>query len=190
MSGIVYAVIGLLVLVGVIFGVRKLIQTYLRYKGRMLVTCPETQAPAGVTVAAGRAAWTGMGGEARLRLQSCTRWPERQACGQQCLAQIEAAPENCLVRRILTDWFRDKRCAYCGRPIGEVHWHDRKPTIIGPDRKTVAWQELPVEHLPEMLKNYLPVCWDCHIAETFRREHPELVTDRPSPGVGGRARME
>ena len=33
---------------------------------------------------------------------------------------------------------------------------------------------------PVMLDSYLPVCWDCHIAESFRREHPELVTDRDS----------
>ena len=27
---------------------------------------------------------------------------------------------------------------------------------------------------------HLPVCWNCHIAESFRREHPELVVDRPA----------
>jgi hypothetical protein len=25
----------------------------------------------------------------------------------------------------------------------------------------------------------LPVCWNCHIAQTFRRVHPELVVVRP-----------
>jgi hypothetical protein len=24
-----------------------------------------------------------------------------------------------------------------------------------------------------------PVCWSCHIAESFRRTHPELIVDRP-----------
>jgi hypothetical protein len=33
--------------------------------------------------------------------------------------------------------------------------------------------------LPEVFLTYAPVCWDCHIAETLRREHPELIVDRP-----------
>jgi hypothetical protein len=30
-----------------------------------------------------------------------------------------------------------------------------------------------------VLSTHLPVCWDCHIARRFRREHPALVVDRP-----------
>jgi hypothetical protein len=33
--------------------------------------------------------------------------------------------------------------------------------------------------LQETFATHQPVCWDCHIAQTFRREHAELVTDRP-----------
>ena len=35
------------------------------------------------------------------------------------------------------------------------------------------------EQLPEIFATHQPVCWNCHIAESFRRLHPELVTDRP-----------
>jgi len=38
---------------------------------------------------------------------------------------------------------------------------------------------LPPERLRATISNHPPVCWDCHIAETFRRTYPELVTDRP-----------
>jgi hypothetical protein len=30
-----------------------------------------------------------------------------------------------------------------------------------------------------VLATHVPVCWDCRVAKTFRREHPELLTDRP-----------
>ena len=32
--------------------------------------------------------------------------------------------------------------------------------------------------------NLEPVCWNCHIAESFRREHPDLVTDRDNRATG------
>ena len=34
------------------------------------------------------------------------------------------------------------------------------------------------EKLPAIPAVYRPVCWTCHVGETFRREHPELVVDR------------
>src|SRR6266576_3849706 len=44
----------------------------------------------------------------------------------------------------------------------------------------LEWNEIPLEHLQQTLSTHWPVCWNCHIAETFRRRHPELVTDRPA----------
>ena len=32
--------------------------------------------------------------------------------------------------------------------------------------------------MPLALATSLPLCWNCHVAATFRRMHPELVTDR------------
>jgi hypothetical protein len=43
----------------------------------------------------------------------------------------------------------------------------------------VQWSEIPAEELPEVFETHLPVCWSCHIAETFRREYPKRVVDRP-----------
>jgi hypothetical protein len=45
---------------------------------------------------------------------------------------------------------------------------------------TVSWDDVPPEKLADVFQTYQPVCWSCHIAETFRRDHPELVTDRPA----------
>jgi len=162
-------------MVGCIIGVR----TYLRYRGKMLVTCPETGKPAAVKVDATHAVRESVLGHKRIRLEECSRWPERKNCGQECLSQIEADPENCLVWTTVAKWYEGQSCAYCHKPFGEIHWHDHRPALVGPDRKTVQWNEIPAERLQEVFETHWPVCWDCHIAETFRHEHPELVVDRP-----------
>ena len=46
---------------------------------------------------------------------------------------------------------------------------------------TVEWSDFRPEALPEVLATHWPVCWDCHIAETFRRKYPKLVVDRTWP---------
>jgi hypothetical protein len=155
------------------------LSAYRRYRGRRVVVCPEKLAFTEVEVDAGAAAFAAPYGPPRLRLKSCTHWPERWPCGEECLAQVKAAPEACLVRKILTDWYVGKACLSCGRQFGPIRWHDHEPALAGPTGDTVAWKDVPVERLLEVLFSHRPVCWSCHGAETFRREHPELVTDRP-----------
>ncbi len=62
-------------------------EIYRRYSGSRLVSCPENQESAVVSIDARRAAATGMHGHPELRLCGCTRWPERVNCGQPCLPQ-------------------------------------------------------------------------------------------------------
>ncbi len=168
-------------LIALYFLARIVIPPFLKYRGTRVITCPESQAPAAVKVDAAHAAVTAGVGEPVLQLKTCTRWPERQDCGQQCLSQIAASPEGCLVRNIATHWYAGKQCAYCGKEFGEIHWHERQPALMGPDRTTVQWSEVRPEMLPGVLATHPPVCWDCHITETFRARHPELVIERPWP---------
>jgi hypothetical protein len=118
-------------------------------------------------------------GPRRLELDRCSRWPEQQNCGQTCLSQIENDPEGCHVWNIAQQWFRGRSCAYCHKPIEQIHWHDHRPALLGPDKKTVQWTDVPPEKLPELFETQLPVCWSCHIAETFRRQRPDRFVDRP-----------
>ena len=155
------------------------VQTYRRYRGKMLITCPENKCPAAVEVAAGSAALEALVHKPHLHLNMCTRWPEKEDCGQECLSQIETSPQNCLVWNIVHNWYAGKACAYCGKPFSHIEWHDRRPALMNFARQTVQWGEVPPEKLPEVLETYLPVCWNCHLAETFRREHPDLVVERP-----------
>jgi hypothetical protein len=169
---------GLAILLVVLLGVR-LGRAYLAFRGTRLVTCPETLRPAAVELDAQLAAWTAMIGEPVRRVAECSRWPERASCNQECLRQLAHAPGDCRVRTMLTGWYEGRRCALCHTPFGGITWHDRKPAIMGADRITRTWEEIAPETLPEALVAGVPVCWSCHVAESFRRLHPDLFVDRP-----------
>ena len=59
------------------------------YRGKRIVTCPETGQSATVEVDAARVATSAWGGVPDVRLKVCSRWPERAGCGQDCLLQLE-----------------------------------------------------------------------------------------------------
>lgn len=163
-----------------VFELIRALRTYLKFRGKRIVSCPETHQAAGVRVAAGKAAAGAVLGAAQVRLSECSRWPEKEGCGQECLAQIEEAPVACLVSTIVNQWYAGQSCVYCHKPFGEIHWHDHPPALVDAERKTFQWNEVHVENLQKVLASHLPVCWSCHIAESFRRIHPELVVDRPA----------
>ena len=179
----------ILVLAGgaILFGLVMGVGAYLRYRGKRLVTCPETQKAAAVHVDLTAAARHAILGKApKIHLDQCSRWPERRNCGQDCLSQIDADPDGCLVWNIVEDWYKGKSCAYCQKPFTELHWHDRRPALLAPDRNCVQWNDVRAETLPEIFRTHLPVCWNCYIAETFRRQHPDRVIDRRwDRGAGG-----
>jgi hypothetical protein len=185
MSIELYLIVLLLVLAALYFVVPFVAGTFVRYRGKRVITCPETRKPAAIEVDAGHAALTAAISHPDLRLKSCSRWPDREDCGQECLLQVELSPEDCLLRNILTGWYADKHCVSCGKQLGEIHWLDNKPALLSPEGKTVEWSEVRPEEVPGVLATHFPVCWDCHITESFCREHPEMIVDRSriSPGV-------
>lgn len=160
-------------------------RAFYRFRGRRIIVCPETHEPAGVRVDARHAAVTSLLGKTRLRLDDCTRWPERQGCGQECLEQVESAPHDCLVRVQLERWYHGKSCSVCGANVSDIHAIERKPGFIGPTGETLTWADVKVENLPEVMETHLPVCWTCHVAATFRRQFPDRVVDREVGGAGG-----
>ena len=151
---------------------------YLRYRGTRVIRCPETQQPAGVHLDLKHAAGTALRGATELRLDACSRWPERRKCGQECLSQIEESPEDCLVRVMFVKWYADKDCVCCGKPIGEIHLTDHRPALLNPSGRLVEWQEVAPENLPAVLSSHRPVCWNCLVVQRMIGEHPELVVDR------------
>src|SRR5262245_37216121 len=153
---------------------------FLLMRGRRVITWPETRTPEGDEVNAWRAALSAAGGS-RLRLADCSRWPARAGCDQECLAQIEHSPEDCLVRTILSRWYEGKSCVLCGKRFGPIVWSEHKPALMTADRRTWEWSEIPAKELHAVLRTHLPVCWNCHVTETLQRMHPELVVYRPWP---------
>jgi hypothetical protein len=173
----VYLFIALLA-IAIVYGTRRVWES-LRFRGQMLVTCPETRAPAAVKVNVWRAAVRAMAGRQELELSDCSRWPERGECDQDCLVQVERDPENHRVWTIAAHWYAGKKCVYCRKPIERLSHFDRSPALLDRQWKTAEWDDVPAESLPEEFSRDLPVCWSCHMTETFLREHPDLVVHRP-----------
>ena len=177
-GNVVLAAILIVLVVGSVYGLVLGFWAAMRYRGKRLITCPETHQAAAVHVNTSKASIGAILGQKQVRLDQCSRWPERQNCGQDCLSQINADPEHCLVWNIVGEWYKGKSCAYCQKPFEEMHWHDRHPALLSPDRIAKQWNEIPPEQLPTVFETYLPVCWNCYIAETFRRQNPDRLVNR------------
>ena len=150
----------------------RVISDFLKYRGTRVVTCPETDEGAAVTVDALHVALTG-----DLRLSSCSRWPERAACAEACVCEIAENPEQCLVRSIVASWFAGKACAVCGREI-PIAWHDAPPAVLNSDGTTCEWMDVPTAQLPAVLRTSWPLCWQCNNVTELERMHPDYVTRR------------
>lgn len=175
---VVYLIIAALIVAAIYFGIRYFVRASQLFAGERVIICPETGKQAMVEINARHAALTSLVGQTDLCLENCSRWPIKQDCGQECLLQFTDASSECLVRSVLEKWYRDKSCAFCEKPFAEVSMVDHKPALLNPEGVTVEWRQIPIQAVSEAMATYLPVCWNCHVAQTFRREHPELVVDR------------
>jgi hypothetical protein len=140
-----------------------------------IVTCPETRLPVGIRT------------DARYVVTSCTRWPEKAGCDQACRAEVEASPQETLVKSIVSKWYRDRTCSFCGKAISEITGSAVVPALRRPDGTLREWRDVAPEKLPEMLETALAVCGRCELAESFRRDFPHLVTDRKETPLRNRA---
>lgn len=166
------------------FVVIQAVAAWRRWRGTRVITCPENRKPAAVDLDLGFAVSGAVLGRPELRLRDCSRWPEKQGCGQMCLAQVEESPQSCLVRAMLDRFYEGKRCVYCRRAFGPIRWHDNKPGLRSPEGGLREWVEIVPETLPDVLRTHQPVCWNCLVAEGFRVSFPDLVVERPH-GAGG-----
>jgi hypothetical protein len=159
-----------------------LVRAWWKARGARLVTCPENQEPVRVEIDPLDAAFHEVFHTPSHGLKVCSRWPEKAGCGQECLIQIESAPNGCLVHGLLANWYADKSCALCGKAFGHIEAFQHKPAFLDAEGVTREWAAVRVEDLPRILETNQPVCWDCHIHESFLRTYPELVTFRdPHP---------
>jgi hypothetical protein len=154
------------------------LRNWFRFRGVRLIVCPENYQPAAVKVDAKRAArWAALSGEAELRLNTCSRWPEKEGCVQECLSQIERSPETCALQRIVETWFEGKRCYFCRHIIEE------SGAVVSPQGGVMEWTAIAPEQVPNVFAVSDPVCRRCFLVESFRREHPEMVIERVHPAA-------
>ncbi len=153
------------------------LRAYRRFRGARVVTCPETGCGAAVELDRAHAAATFTVGETDFRVTSCTQWPERKGCEQECVSQIEASPGGCLAGNMLADWYRGADCVICRTAIPEVRSSGDKPALESPEGRMIEWSDVKPEDLPQVLKTHRPVCWKCY-STTYRAQFPGLAIER------------
>lgn len=149
-----------------------------------IVKCPETTKTVAIGLEPRRAMAPEVLGRRRLKVRRCTEWPARMACRQECLSEVERAPDDCRVASILRGWYADKRCAFCRAPLSPIGIATHKPAILSATGETFEWGAIKPETIHEVIATHRPVCWDCHVIETLSRTH----RDRPVEGPAGPSR--
>jgi hypothetical protein len=149
------------------------LQNYFRNRGAQRVTCPESGQPAAVAVDRKFAFWSALRGQEHSRLEGCSRWPERGACGEECLEQLEPSPEN--IERFLTKWYEGKACAICQRTLTPSDWRRSRLAVLNQQQQLFELRQMFLENLQSALLGMRPLCWNCHQEERERQAVPARV---------------
>lgn len=150
------------------------VRTYTRLRGPRIVSCPATGGQVAVEIDTRKAAMASISGDARLQLRNCSLWPERRDCEQMCCREVEGNPLATLVWSHFQRWYAGESCALCGKPFEKVSSRFHRPALMGPDRLTHEWDEVPAKDVAEALTSSKRICWSCHIRETFLRLYPDI----------------
>jgi hypothetical protein len=155
------------------------VRVWSRLRGDRIVTCTATGYPAAVRIdALGAAVDALIFREANGGIADCSLRAAGGPCDQGCAA--EAVAPSSTTESIAARWYRSKVCVCCAAPI-VARSAGHSAALLSPRGATREWAEVPAARLPAALRTDLPVCWNCHVSATLRREHPYLVTDRPWP---------
>jgi hypothetical protein len=149
------------------------LQDYYRNRGRQAVTCPDSGEQAGVEVDRKFAFMTAWRGVEHSRLQSCSRWPEKGDCGQECLEQLEDSPEN--IERFLKKWYEGKSCAICQRALTPSDWRRSRLAVLNQQQQLFELRQMFLEDLQSALQDMRPLCWNCHQEERERQAVPPRI---------------
>ena len=120
MNTAAYVIIAAIVATGLYFAIRWLVGSFSKFRGLRTVTCPDNGQRVFVEVDATHATFTSAVGRPDIRLQNCSRWPLKQDCGQECLVNLDVAPDDCLVSSVLMRWYEGKICVYCRKKFEAI----------------------------------------------------------------------
>lgn len=149
------------------------LQDYYKNRGRNSVTCPESGQTADVEVDNRFAFQTSLRGQQHSRLQSCSRWPEKGECAQDCLAQLDPSPEN--LERLLSKWADGKVCAICTCAITPYDWRQSRLAVLNQRHELFELRDIPAGDLQSVLEETSPLCWTCHVKERQRQAVPHYA---------------
>jgi len=142
--------------------------------------CPvltlETRQPATVHIDVALSSVATDSGSAPASHQSRSPSVEAVACDQSGL-ETAHLPEGS-ASAVVKEWARARTCAMCRGPVTESWFAGHHIALLEPTGMTREWVDVGADRLALALATSLPLCWNCHVAATFRRMHPELVTDR------------
>jgi len=164
-----YFMMMLLVFASIYFVVPVAVTNFRRYRGKRIVSCPETPKNCAVEVDASHAAFTSIFSHPDLRMKSCSRWPEREDCGQECLLQVQLSPKDCSLQNIITQWYEERYCTSCGRQILPFRFTGHEYALLSPEGRAATLSEFPPEKIPDVLATYSPICWVCSHASKVRK---------------------
>jgi hypothetical protein len=164
-------IIGAVLLVALPIGIS--LQAYFRNRGRRTVICPDNRESVTVEVDGKFAFATALQGQEHSRLQSCSRWPEKAQCDQECLAQVDPSPEN--IERLLQKWYQGKTCAICKRALTPADWRRSRLALLNEKQKLFELHHMHLDELPSALDQMSPLCWNCHQEERVRQTGPRRV---------------
>lgn len=146
------------------------LQSYYQNRGRQSAICPDSGQPADIETDNEYAFWTALRGQEHSRLKSCSRWPDKGDCGQECLAQVNPSPEN--VNRLLSKWYEGKSCAICERSLAASDWRRSRLALLNEQHKLFELRHMHLDDLQSTLQHMRPLCWNCHQEERARQATP------------------
>jgi hypothetical protein len=158
----VFAYFGLLFFLGVRFG-----STY----SRRTIVCPDAGTECDVQLDRKTGILSTFQGTRELRVKQCDRWPEKAACGQECVVQIEPSPA--VLARIFSQWYEGKSCARCMRALQPEDWNHGHVAVLSAGQ-LVELREVPLEKLPQALVGCVPLCLNCHEEELASQPTPDM----------------
>ncbi len=149
------------------------LQSYYQNRGRESAICPDSGQRVDIEVDSEFAFWTALRGQEHSRLKSCSNWPEKGDCGQECLAQVNPSPEN--VDRLLTKWYEGKSCAICERGLSASDWRRSRLALLNEQHKLFELRHMHLDELQVTLEHMRPLCWNCHQEERVRQATPPRI---------------
>lgn len=171
----VFLVILFCIATGMLVGlpVASTLQSYFRNRGRRPVVCPDDHQNAEVEVDPKFALHAAMQGKELSRVQTCTHWPQNGECGQECLAQVEATPEN--LDRLFKKWFEGKPCTICARAITPSDWRFGRLGFLNDEFKLIELRQIDLLELGSVEAPKRPLCWTCHQQQKQRQSAPVQI---------------